>query len=111
MTQKNPYSVIKHQLITEKSTVLEQLKDNSSNPCVKRFENPKYVFVVDNKATKPQIASALEEMYKDQKIKVVSVNTINVKGKTRRVRGRVGVKPSIKKAIVTLAVGDSLENL
>ncbi len=57
---------------------------------VARFELPKYVFVVDRTANKNEIALAIEEIYKDKTVKVVSVNTINVKPKARRVRGRLG---------------------
>jgi len=109
--KKNPYQVVKHQHITEKSVVLEGLKDAKSNPCLAKCESPKYVFVVDPSANKHEIAAAVEEIYSDRKIKVVSVNTINVKGKTRRIRGRLGKRKSFKKAIVTLEKGDSLDTL
>ena len=61
------------------------------------------------KASKYQIAQAVEEIYADKKIKVLSVNTINVKQKERRVRGRTGFKSAFKKAIVTLESGDSID--
>jgi large subunit ribosomal protein L23 len=109
--KKNPYDVVKHQHITEKSLLLETLKDLKSNPCLAKCESPKYVFIVDPSANKTEIAAAVEEIYRDKKIKVVNVNTINVKGKTRRVRGRLGTKKSFKKAIVTLEKGDSLDTL
>lgn len=109
--KKNPYEVVKHQHITEKSMMLEGLKDAKSNPSLARCESPKYVFVVDNRANKSEIAAAVEEIYRERKIKVVSVNTINVKAKARRVRGRLGTKKSFKKAIVTLEKGDSLDTL
>lgn len=111
MTKKDPYQVVKHQYVTEKAVMLENLKTNESNPSVRRCESPKYVFVVDRTAKKPEIAKALEEIYKEKNIKVVSVNTINVKAKPRRVRGRSGEKSSFKKAIVTLEKGDSLDHL
>ena len=44
-------------------------------------------------------------------VKVVAVNTINVKAKARRVRGRPGFKNAFKKAIVTFEKGDSLDNV
>lgn len=108
---RNPFEIIKHQHVTEKAKVLQELQNNESNPSVRRYKNPKYVFVVDHKANKQEIANALEEIYKDQKIKVVSVNTINVKGKIRRVRGRTGSTGTFKKAIVTLEEGDKLDNV
>jgi large subunit ribosomal protein L23 len=111
MANKNPYHIIKHQHVTEKAKVLQELKNANSNPSVARCKSPKYVFIVDRKASKPEIASALEEIYKDLSIKVVSVNTINVKAKPRRVRGRSGNTSAFKKAVVTLDKDDSLDNL
>jgi len=111
MAKKNPYDIIKHQHVTEKSVMLEGLKDADSNPSVRRCKSPKYVFIVDKKANKQQIAAAVEDIYSEKGIKVVAVNTINVKPKARRVRGRLGVKPGFKKAIVTLEEKDSLDDL
>ncbi|MFI5342663.1 MAG: 50S ribosomal protein L23 [Chlamydiales bacterium] len=109
--RKSPYQVIKHQYMTEKSMVLQALKTAESNPSVKRCKSPKYVFIVDPLANKQEIAQAVEEIYHDEGIQVVSVNTINVKAKARRVRGRAGFKKAFKKAIVTLRPNDSLENV
>jgi large subunit ribosomal protein L23 len=111
MADNNPYNIIKHQRITEKATMLQELKNAKSNPSLRRCESPKYVFVVDRSANKQQIAQALEEIYRDKNIKVKAVNTINVKAKARRVRGRSGFKAAFKKAVVTLDVGDSLDNI
>lgn len=111
MAQKDPYQIVKHQYVTEKSVMLQGLKNAKSNPSLARCESPKYVFIVDPKANKQEIAKAIEEIYKDKEIKVVSVNTINTKAKPRRVRGRAGMTSARKKAIVTLAVGDSLDNV
>jgi large subunit ribosomal protein L23 len=111
MANKNPYQVIKHRHITEKATTLELLKDATSNPSISRFKLPKYVFVVDRSANKKEIALALEEIYKEKHVKVISVNTINVKSKPRRVRGRLGRTSAFKKAIVTFEKGDVLDDL
>lgn len=111
MVTKNPYEVIKHMHVTEKSMVLENLKEAKGNKSLERCKSPKYVFVVDPTATKADIAHALEEIYKDKEISVKAVNTCNVKPKRRRVRGRAGMKSGFKKAVVTLAEGDSLDNL
>lgn len=108
---KNPYAVIKNLHVTEKSRVLQELKNANSNKCVARCESPKYVFVVDKDANKHEIAQAVEEIYSEKNIKVVAVNTINVPGKERRVRGRKGRCASFKKAVVTLEVGDSLDEV
>jgi len=111
MAEKNLYQVIKHQHVTEKSMMLQRLKTAESNPSLKACESPKYVFIVERTANKHDIARALEEIYKNEGIKVVAVNTINVKPKARRVRGRPGYKNAFKKAIVTLRPGDSLDNV
>ena len=110
MSKNNPFDIVKNRHVTEKARVLEQLQFNTSNSSVKKCQTPKYVFVVDKKASKYQIAQAVEEIYADKKVKVLSVNTINVKPKERRVRGRTGFKSAFKKAVVTLQAGDSIDD-
>lgn len=109
MRERTAYDVIKSRYMTEKTTVLEQLHHANSNRCVSRCENPKYVFLVDKKANKNEIARALEQIYAEKKIKVKAVNTVNMKPKKRRVRGRLGARAAYKKAIVTLEKGDSID--
>ena len=109
MLKKSPYDVIKSRHVTEKSGVLERLQFNSSNPSVAKCQSPKYVFIVDKKANKHEIAQAIEMIYAEKNIKVVAVNTINSKPKARRVRGHSGWKAAFKKAIVTLEEGDTIE--
>jgi len=111
MTQKDPYQIIKNRRVTEKAVVLQQLQSATTNPSVSRCQNPKYVFNVDVDANKHQIADAVEEIYREKNIKVVAVNTINVKRRPRRVRGHRGFKAGFKKAVVTLAVGDTLDEV
>lgn len=111
MNETNPYAIIKRRHITEKARVMQELKNAQSNPSLKRFELPKYVFIVDGKANKQEIAKAVEEIYAEKKVRVVSVNTINVKGKPRRVRGRMGKTAGFKKAIVTLEKQDNLDEV
>ncbi|GMM92939.1 50S ribosomal protein L23 [Qipengyuania sp. MTN3-11] len=82
------YDVILSPHITEKSTMAS--------------EHNAVVFKVANSATKPQIKEAIEALY-DRK--VAAVNTINVKGKTKRWRGKPYKRSDQKKAIVTLAEG------
>jgi large subunit ribosomal protein L23 len=108
--QKNPYHIIKSRYLTEKSAVLASLKDLQSNASIKKFDKPKYVFLVDPKANKNEIRWAIQKIYEEKKIKVLSVNTINVHPKTKRVRGRIGRTKYMKKAIVTLEAGDSLDD-
>lgn len=111
MAKKDPFQVIKYQHVTEKAQMLRELKNNESNRSVRRCSSPKYVFIVDTEASKQDIACALETIYKDKGISVVKVNTINVKPKQRRVRGRTGRTSAFKKAIVTLEENDSLDNV
>lgn len=86
------YDTILSPVITEKSTLLS--------------EQNKVVFKVANDATKDEIAAAVEELFK---VKVTKVNTIVTKGKTKRFRGIVGRRSDVKKAIVTLAEGQSID--
>lgn len=105
----NPYQVIKNRRVTEKGRVLENLVNAKSNRSVSRCQSPKVVFDVDPKANKTQIANAVEEIYKDKKVKVVKVNTITVGSKSRRVRGFTGKTAEYKKAVVTFRPGDTIE--
>lgn len=86
--------LIKHPLITEKATDLSH--------------QGKYIFLVDCKATSPEIKKALEAIYK---INIVRVNVINNKPKQKRWGRSVGAKPGFKKAIVTLKKGQTLDIL
>jgi large subunit ribosomal protein L23 len=110
MLKKSPYDIIKSRYITEKSRVLQNLHKSSSNRCVRKCETPKYVFLVDKHANKQEIAKAVEAIHAEKNIKVISVNTINVKPKRRTVRGRSGMRNALKKAIVTLQAGDVIED-
>jgi large subunit ribosomal protein L23 len=107
---KSPFSIIKSRYNTEKSRVLSSLHQANSNASVRKCDTPKAVFLVDKKANKKEIAWAIEEIYAEKKIKVLSVNTINVKPKQKRVRGRVGKTNAFKKAVVTMAPGCSIED-
>ena len=64
------------------------------------------MFRVAENATKDEIAAAVEALFK---VNVTKVNTLNVKGKTKRFRGRIGRRSDVKKAIVTLAEGQSID--
>lgn len=66
----------------------------------------KYVFVVDKRANKIQIADAVHEIFD---VKVENVNTVNVKGKRKRMGRSVGKVKRYKKAIVKLAAGETIE--
>ncbi len=71
-------------------------------------EEGKYVFLVDRKATKPEIKKAIEFIFG---VHVERVNTVNVKGKKKVFRGVEGKRPSYKKAIVKLREGEALKEL
>ena len=86
------YDVILAPVITEKATLLS--------------EQNKVVFRVAMDSTKDEISAAVEELFK---VEVIKVNTLITKGKTKRFRGRAGRRSDIKKAIVTLAEGQSID--
>jgi len=109
MTKKSPYSIIQSRRMTEKSRVLENLQHSNSNRCTSRCKTPKAVFNVAPDANKCEIARAIEEIYAEKKVKVLSVNTVTVKSKQRRVRGRLGMTARGKKAIVTFAPGSTID--
>lgn len=92
MIQARHYDTLIAPVITEKSTILSELN--------------KVVFRTPLDATKDQIKEAVEALFK---VQVVSVNTIRVKGKTKRFRGIPGKRSDVKKAIVTLAEGQSID--
>ncbi len=108
MNKKSPYDVIKARYLTEKVEMLQGLHKKNSNPSLKRCNTPKYVFIVDKRANKMEIAAAVEEIYAESDIHVISVNTINTKSKPKKVKGRVSRGPTCKKAIVTLQPGDEI---
>ncbi|NDA07867.1 MAG: 50S ribosomal protein L23 [Alphaproteobacteria bacterium] len=92
MSQDKAYDTILRPIVTEKSTMLA--------------EQNKIGFVVPMSATKPEIKAAVELLYK---VNVEAVNTSVLKGKTKRFRGVLGRRIDQKKAIVTLADGQSID--
>ena len=86
------YQVILNPLVTEKATQLSEFN--------------KIVFSVPLSANKIDIKSSIEKIYS---VKVLSVNTILLKGKTKRFKGVLGRRNSSKKAIVTLAPGNTID--
>ena len=86
------YEILRRPLITEKGTVLQA--------------QGKYAFEVAGRANKEQVKQAVEKAFK---VKVTQVNVMTVPGKGRRMRGRLVLSPSWKKAIVTLKPGDKIE--
>jgi large subunit ribosomal protein L23 len=92
MSAFTAYDVILSPVITEKATAAS--------------ENNQVVFKVHRDATKPEIKAAIEELFK---VKVLSVNTLTRKGKTKQFRGIRGRQQDVKKAIVRLAEGDKID--
>jgi large subunit ribosomal protein L23 len=89
----NSFEIIKTVRVTEKGT-LQGEKLNQ------------YTVVADRRANKIQIRQAVQELFK---VKVLRVNTLNVRGKARRQRtSQAGRAPDWKKAIVTLKAGDKI---
>ena len=88
----NHYDVVLAPHITEKTTLLS--------------EHNAVVFKVANGASKPQIKAAVEALFG---VNVLGVNTIVQKGKSKRWKGRPYTRSDVKKAIVTLAEGQSID--
>lgn len=106
---QNPFDIIISRHRTEKAGVLENLAQAKGNPSLVACDQSQYVFIVHPSASKPTIARAVESIYSG--VKVTSVNTIKVKRKPkRRTKHGRGMASSYKKAIVTLASGNQLND-
>ncbi|KAA6404974.1 50S ribosomal protein L23 [Candidatus Tokpelaia sp.] len=86
------YDIIISPVITEKSTMVS--------------DNNQMVFKVAERATKPEIKAAVEALFA---VKVKAVNTLIRKGKMKRFKGFIGRQNNVKKAVVTLADGQSID--
>lgn len=86
------YDIVRRPVITEKSTLGSQ--------------HGQVTFRVPLEATKPQIRTAVETLFE---VKVTGVNTLVAKGKTKGFRGRRGFRSDTKKAVVTLAEGQTID--
>jgi large subunit ribosomal protein L23 len=92
MSEINNYDVIRSPAITEKATMAS--------------ENDQIIFNVAADATKPEIKRAVEGLFG---VKVKSVNTLVRKGKVKRFRGHLGRQSDVKKAVVRLVDGQSID--
>lgn len=92
ISKERMYDIIRAPIITEKATM--------------GSEHGQVTFRVPLDAKKPEIKAAVEELFK---VKVTAVNTLISKGKVKRFRGRPGVRSDVKKAIVTLAEGQTID--
>ena len=91
-TKERIYELIRSPIITEKATLLSEYNQ--------------VTFKVPVDSSKPEIKAAVEDLFK---VSVTAVNTLIQKGKTKRFRGTPGKRSDKKKAIVTLAEGDSID--
>ena len=92
LSQEQMYELIRRPVVTEKSTLGGEFNQ--------------VTFQVPLAATKPEIKAAIEGIFN---VKVKKVNTLRQKGKTKRFRGTVGRRSDIKKAMVTLEEGHSID--
>ena len=92
MSENRAYQIILNPLVTEKST--------------QQSEFNKMVFSVPVNATKLEVKSSIEKIFS---VKVMAVNTILLKGKVKRFKGVLGRRSNTKKAIVTLAPGNTID--
>ena len=92
ISQNKAYQIILNPLVTEKSTQLSEFN--------------KMVFSVPVNATKLEVKSSIEKIFS---VKVKTVNTILLKGKVKRFKGVLGKRSNTKKAIVTLAPGNTID--
>lgn len=92
MKRERMYDIILSPVITEKATLAG--------------EHNQVTFRVANDATKPEIKTAVETLFD---VKVTAVNTLNQAGKVKRFRGKPGKRSDYKKAIVSLAAGQSID--
>jgi len=92
MSEERAINVIKKPMLTEKSTNLNQFNQ--------------YSFIVSNDSNSYEIKKAIEQIFK---VKVTKVNTAIVRGKIKSFKGNLGYKKDLKKAIVTLAEGNTID--
>ncbi|OAN53813.1 50S ribosomal protein L23 [Paramagnetospirillum marisnigri] len=92
ISKERMYDVVRAPVITEKATMGSEYRQ--------------VTFKVPLDATKPEIKAAVEGIFG---VKVTAVNTLIAKGKVKRFRGRIGVRSDVKKAVVTLAEGHSID--
>ena len=86
------YDIIKKPITTEKSTTLQQFNQ--------------YTFVVSKSSNRNEIKQAIEQIFK---VKVMKINTSILRGKIKSFKGSVGYRNDIKKAIVTLKEGNTID--
>ena len=93
MSEERAFNVIKKPMMTEKSTNLNQFNQ--------------YSFIVSNDSNSFEIKKAIEQIFK---VKVTKVNTVIIHGKLKSFKGNLGYKKDFKKAIITLAEGNTIDS-
>jgi len=98
----NVWEILKSPVVTEKSVILKEDSTEENND---RKAGQVLTFRVDKKATKPEIKSAVEEIFN---VKVATVRTVSYEGKIKKRGRQEGRRPSWKKAYVTLRKGEPM---
>jgi large subunit ribosomal protein L23 len=98
----NVWEILKSPVVTEKSVIL---KEDSTEENSDRKAGQVLTFRVDKKATKPEIKTAVEEIFN---VKVATVRTVSYEGKIKKRGRQEGRRPSWKKAYVTLKKGEPM---
>ena len=93
ISDEKAFSIIKKPLMTEKSTNLNQFNQ--------------YSFIVSKGSCSNEIKKAIEKIFK---VKVTKVNTLVMRGKLKSFKGNLGYKNDFKKAVVTLAEGNTIDS-
>ena len=93
LSSERALSIIKSPIMTEKSTNLNQFN--------------KYSFIVSKDSNSYEIKQAIEIVFK---VKVEKINTLVIRGKLKTFKGSIGYKKDLKKAIVTLAEGNTIDS-
>ena len=93
ISEERAFSIINKPLMTEKSTNLNQFNQ--------------YSFIVSKDSNVIEIKSAIEKIFK---VKVTKVNTLILRGKIKSFKGSLGYRKDLKKAIVTLAEGNTIDS-
>ena len=93
LSSERALSIIKSPIMTEKSTNLNQFN--------------KYSFIVSKDSNSYEIKQAIETVFK---VKVEKINTLVIRGKLKTFKGSIGYKKDLKKAIVTLAEGNTIDS-
>lgn len=93
MSNERLYQVLRAPVVSEKTSRIQE-------------QSNQFVFEVASTATKQDVKRAVEELFK---VNVTAVNVVNVKGKTKAFRGRLGVRGALRKAYISLQKGQSID--